>query len=91
MGHHGLNFAKFSTVFRWTFAGVFVYSIHARTTILAHIINTIVDILCTIFAAEAFLAFTGVVGEMVNTFSAILARTEFWARTKWDFCLTEFP
>ena len=34
MGHHGLNFAKFSTVFRWTFAGVFVYSIHARTTIL---------------------------------------------------------
>ena len=54
-------------------------------------INTIIYISCTIFATEAFLAFASVVGEMVNTFSAILARTEFRAGTKWDFCLTEFP
>lgn len=53
-------------------------------------VDTIIDVIGAIFSRESGFALTSVVGKVVDTFSAILARCEFWSGTKRDFGLAEF-
>ena len=55
---------------------------------LAHVIDTVVDVLGAVLAAEAGNAIAGVVGEVVDALAAVLARREL-VGAKRNLCLAE--
>ena len=61
-----------------------------KNTNLAHMIHTIIDICCTIFASKSKFTFASVMCKMINTFSAILAWAKFRSGAIRNFGLAEF-
>lgn len=74
--HHRCSFAELSGELRRTFTNVVVDAINTGSSVLAHVIDAIVNIFRAVQASIARYTFATVVSRMIDTFGTILARVE---------------
>jgi hypothetical protein len=89
-GHQGFTFAELARKFRRTLARVIVDAVDAGSTILAHMVLAVINVLRAIGPTEPWHALTGIVREMVNTLGSILTRIEIQA-AEFNLSFAVFP
>jgi hypothetical protein len=73
-GHHGTHLAELARIIAGAETRVSGHSINAGASILAHVINAVINVDGAVGATEARKTLAAVAGHLVNAAGAVLAR-----------------
>lgn len=89
-GYHWRSLAELASKLLRTFAGIIINTVQTTSSVLAHMVLAIVNILCAIFTSISCRTFAAIIRKVVHALGSILAGIELGA-AELDLGITELP